>query len=35
MALFNAIEASRHQSGVGSVSDLSEKLGNRGNCELK
>jgi hypothetical protein len=35
MALFTAIEARRHQSGVGSVSDLSGKSGNGGNSELK
>jgi len=35
MALFTTIEASRPQSGVGSVTDLSGKFGNRGNHELK
>jgi len=35
MALFAAIEASRPQSDVGSLPDLSGKSGNRGNRELK
>jgi hypothetical protein len=35
MALFTAIEASRPQSWVGSVTDLSGKSGNEGNHELK
>jgi hypothetical protein len=35
MALLTTIEASRHQSGVGSVLDLSGKSDNRGKHELK
>jgi hypothetical protein len=35
MALCTAIEASRHQNGVGSVLDFSGKTCNRGNHELK
>jgi hypothetical protein len=35
MALFTSIEADQPQSGVGSVIDLREKSGNKGNHELK